>query len=301
MARVTLTVFTPTWNRVHTLPRLYDSLCAQTSRDFEWLVVDDGSTDGTEGTVAGWIGEGIIPIRYVRKENGGLHTGYNAAYAVIESELCVCIDSDDFMPDNAVERILSCWKTKGSDKYAGIIGLDCDHLTGEPIGGRFPEDMKECYFMDLYTKRIHRGDTKQVMRTELMRQVAPQEGFPGEKNFNPVYMLLQVCDRYPLIVLDECLCMVEYQQDDSMSRNIWHQYYDSPRSFAKLRRLEMVLEHNTPLHRFRSAVHYVSECLIASERGWMKESPRKMLTLLAAFPGALMSLLVRFMHNRANG
>jgi hypothetical protein len=114
-------------------------------------------------------------------------------------------------------------------------------------------------------------------------------------------MLLQVCDRYPLIVLDECLCMVEYQQDDSMSRNIWHQYYDSPRSFAKLRRLEMVLEHNTPLHRFRSAVHYVSECLIASERGWLKESPRKMLTLLAAFPGALMSLLVRFMHNRANG
>lgn len=293
MAVATLTVFTPTWNRAHTLPRLYRSLCAQTSRDFEWLVVDDGSTDGTADLVGGWILEGIIPIRYIRKENGGLYTGYNVAYANIDTELNVCIDSDDCMPEDAVGRILSCWETRGSDKYAGLIGLDSDFASGKPIGGLFPEGLKECFFMDLYTRRIHRGDTKQVMRTDLMKQVAPQEGFPGERNFNPVYMLLQVCDRYPLLVLNDCLCLVEYQQEDSMSRNIWRQYADSPRSFAKLRRLEMQLEHNTFADRFRSAVHYVAECMVASDRNWFKDAPRKLMVLCATLPGALMFLLIK--------
>ena len=82
MAGVALTVFTPTWNRAHTLPRLYHSLCVQTSRDFEWMVIDDGSTDGTEDLVAGWIAEAAIPVRYIRKENGGLYTGYNVTLAL---------------------------------------------------------------------------------------------------------------------------------------------------------------------------------------------------------------------------
>ena len=259
----TLTVFTPTYNRAHTLERLYKSLCAQTCQDFEWLVIDDGSTDGTMALVQGFIDERRIPIRYIYKENGGLYTGYNAAYAAIETELNVCIDSDDAMPENAVERILSIWKEKGSDRYCGLLGLDVDMDTGIPIGGRFPEGMTECFFPELYARNIHRGDTKQVMRTDLMKKVAPQVGFPGEKNFNPVYMLLQVTDKYPLLVVNDCFCLVQYQQGDSMSRNIWRQYLDSPRSFSKMRRLERTLKHTTPLNRLRCALHYAAESLIA--------------------------------------
>ncbi len=284
----TLTIFTPTYNRAHTLPRVYESLRAQTYRDFEWLVVDDGSTDSTKDLVQGWIGEGSIPVKYLYKENGGLYTGYNAAYAAIETELNVCIDSDDAMPPDAVEKIVRIWKEKGSERYAGITGLDCDMDTQEVIGGRFPEGMTECYFPEIYAKNIHRGDSKQVMRTDLMKQVAPQVGFPGEKNFNPVYMLLQVTDKYPILVVNECFCLVEYQKNDSMSRNIWRQYLDSPRSFAKMRRLEMTLKHNTPLSRYRSAVHYVAESMIAKNHDWIKNSPKKGLTLLAAAPGAFL-------------
>jgi glycosyltransferase involved in cell wall biosynthesis len=257
-----LTVFTPTFNRAHTLERLYRSLCAQTCKDFEWLVVDDGSTDGTATLIQRFLDEGQLPIRYIYKENGGLYTGYNTAYTNMETELNVCIDSDDAMPPNAVETILRAWNGRGSEQYAGLIGLDCYMDSGEPIGGRFPETLQDCWLMDLYSKRIHRGDTKQVMRTAIMKQVSPMEGFPGEKNFNPIYMLLQVCDKYPLLVLNEPLCLVEYQQGDSMSRNIWRQYLDSPRSFAKLRRLEMTLHHNTLWNRLRSAVHYVAESTI---------------------------------------
>lgn len=257
-----LTIFTPTYNRAHTLTRLYRSLCAQTCKDFEWLVIDDGSTDGTRELVESFADEGIIPVKYIYKENGGLYTGYNAAYAAIQTELNTCIDSDDAMPADAVGIILSTWKERGSDEYAGLIGLDVNMSDGKPIGGLFPEGMSECYLMDLYSKRIHRADSKQVMRTDLMKKVAPMEGFPGEKNFNPIYMLLQVCDNYPLLVVNEPLCLVEYQDGDSMSRHIWRQYLDSPRSFAKMRLLEMNLKHNTPLNRLRSAVHYVAERMI---------------------------------------
>ncbi|MBQ6298771.1 MAG: glycosyltransferase family 2 protein [Bacteroidales bacterium] len=259
----TLTVFTPTYNRAHTLPRLYQSLCSQTSDDFEWLVIDDGSTDGTNDLVAQWKEENIIPIRYIYKENGGLYTGYNVAYLTIETELNVCIDSDDAMPADAVEKIILIWGRKGSDKYCGLLGLDYDMETGKPIGGLFPQGMAECFFPELYAKSIHRGDSKQVMRTNLMREVAPMEGFPGEKNFNPVYMLLQVTDKYPLLVVNECFCLVQYQMDDSMSRNIWRQYLDSPRSFAKMRRLEMSLKHTTFFSRIRCAFHYAVESGIA--------------------------------------
>lgn len=259
----TLTVFTPTYNRAHTLDRLYRSLCAQTCQDFDWLVIDDGSTDETRALVQGFIDEGRIPIRYVFKENGGLYTGYNTAYDNIETELNVCLDSDDAMPVNAVEIILRTWEEKGDDRFAGLIGLDCYMDSGNPIGGAFPDNLKECFLLDLYTKRIHRGDTKQVMRTDLMKRVAPMVGFRGEKNFNPIYMLLQVCDDYPLLVVNEPLCLVEYQQDDSMSRHIWQQYLDSPRSFAKLRKLEMKLKHNTFGNRLRCAAHYIAERVIA--------------------------------------
>ena len=290
----TITVFTPTFNRAHTLPRVYESLTAQTCRDFEWLVVDDGSTDSTSELVRGWINAGEIPIRYIYKENGGLYTGYNAAYANIDTELNVCIDSDDAMPPDAVEKIVRIWKDRGSKRYAGITGLDCDMDTGAIIGGRFPEGMTECFFPELYAKGIHRGDSKQVMRTDLMKEVAPQVGFPGEKNFNPVYMLLQVTDKYPVLLSNECFCLVQYQTGDSMSRNIYGQYLDSPRSFAKMRLLEMTLKHSTFLNRFRCAVHYVAESIIAGNRRWLKDSPKKDLTLLAAFPGRLFFLYIRW-------
>lgn len=290
----TLTVFTPTYNRAHTLPRLYRSLCAQTCRDFEWLVIDDGSTDETRSLIQGWMGENIIPIRYIHKENGGLYTGYNVAYKAIDTKLNVCIDSDDTMPEDAVEKILSVWREKGSERYAGITGLDYDMDTLQPIGGRFPPGMAECFFPDLYAKNLHRGDTKQVMRTALMKKVAPMEGFPGEKNFNPVYMLLQVTDRRPVLLVNECFCLVQYQAGDSMSANIYRQYLDSPRSFAKMRRLEMTLHHGTALNRLRSAVHYVAECRLARDRDWLRLSPRKGLTLLAGLPGLLAARIIRF-------
>lgn len=293
-----LTVFTPTFNRAYTLPRLYDSLCRQTCKDFEWLVIDDGSTDDTRTLINEFIIENIIPIRYIYQENGGLFTGYNTAYANISTELNVCIDSDDYMPDDAVEIILNTWKERGSDSYAGITGLDFYADTEKPIGGFFPTNMKEAYFLDLYIKRIHRHDSKQVMRTDLMKLNSPLKGFPGEKNFNPVYMLYQACDNLPVIILNENLCFVDYQDNDSMSKAIWRQYIDSPRSFAKGRIIEMNLKRSNFLNNIRLSMHYVASCLLARDKDWLKNTPYPTLAILCSLPGLLLYLFILWKNRK---
>lgn len=324
----TLTVFTPTYNRKHTIGRTYDSLCRQTCGDFEWLVIDDGSSDGTrewveslgdkvqqEGQQFDWMGrvlDGVdenhfviqtpkFRLEYVYKPNGGLYTGYNVAYATIQTELCVCIDSDDYMPDDAVEKIVDYWRLNGSLQYAGILGLDYNIATKELIGGKFPEGLKEVYFYDLTLKNLHAGDTKPVMRTDLMKQVAPQVGFPEEKNFNPIYMMLQVCDKAPVLLMNENLCNVEYQIGaDSMSQGIWRQYVNSARSFAKLRLLEMRLQRNNLKNRMRVSVHYVSSCILSRDEDWLNKSPLKLMTLLLSPLGGMLALVVMWKNRKVD-
>lgn len=290
-----LTVFTPTYNRAHTLNRLYQSLCNQNCvGGFEWLVVDDGSTDSTQALIQSFIAENRIRIRYIYKENGGLYTGYNVAYANIDSELSMCMDSDDYFPENSISTIEREWNARKHNSYAGVIGLAYNHDGMVPIGGLFPDNLKECFFTDLYNKKIHIGDTAPVFRTELMKKVAPQIGFEGEKNFNPVYMIMQVCDELPLLVINDNLMIKEYQQNDSMSKAIYRQYLNSPRSFAKMRILEMQLKHNTILNKIRCSVHYVSSCIIAKDTEWLQKSPLKLLTVAVAPIGFLWYCIILY-------
>ena len=288
-----LTVFTPTYNRAHTLTRLYKSLCSQTYMDFEWLVIDDGSTDKTPELISNFIEENKIPIRYIKKKNGGLFTGYNTAYANITSELNVCIDSDDYMPQNAVEIIWKTWRERCSDSYAGITGLDFYAHSDKPIGGFFPKNLKETYLLDLYIKGIHRGDSKQVMRTDIMKAIPPMEGFQGEKNFNPIYLLLQACDDLPMILINENLCFVDYQDNDSMSKSIWRQYADSPRSFANLRALEMGLKRSNFLNNLRLSIHYDAVCFLSKEKRWLLNTPKPLLAIAMAPAGWILSLIIK--------
>ena len=105
MSNFTLTIFTPVYNRAHTIRRTYESLCRQTCKDFEWLVIDDGSTDNTCHLVEGWKAEGLIPIRYVYQENQGMHGAHNTAYKNINTELNTCIDSDEWSPYDSLDKI----------------------------------------------------------------------------------------------------------------------------------------------------------------------------------------------------
>lgn len=285
----TLTVFTPAYNRAHTLGRTYESLCRQTSSDFEWLVIDDGSTDDTADLVAGWIAEGRISVRYIRQENQGMHGAHNSAYRNIHTELNVCIDSDDWMPDDAVETIIGFWRRHGSPAYAGLVGLDRTD-DGRIIGNGFPEGMTETTLQGYYAAG-GRGDKKLVYRTDVITKYPEYPLFEGERYVGLAYKYMLIDLDYKLLTLNRPLVVVEYQPDGS-SYNMYKQYWNNPRGFAFFRKTEMVCA-PTLSRRFISCIHYVADSVIARNRRFLSESPRKLMTLLAIPFGVIWYFRIR--------
>lgn len=280
----TLTVFTPAYNRAHTIGRTYESLCRQTCKDFEWLVVDDGSSDNTRELVEGWIKENKIPIRYIYQQNQGMHGAHNTAYANINTELNTCIDSDDFMPDDAVENIVSFWKEKGSDKYAGIVGLD-QVESGEIIGTEFPKEMTETTLQDFYLKG-GKGDKKLVYRTDVITKYPPYPLFEGERYVGLAYKYMLIDQDYTLLTLNKPLVTVEYQADGS-SYNMFKQYWRNPKGFTFYRKAEMVTTKSLK-RKLIVCIHYVSSSIISKNWKFIQESPEKLLTILAIPAGILL-------------
>lgn len=291
---VPITVFTPTYNRINLLKRCYESMKKQTCKQFLWMIIDDGSTDDTRQEVLEWIRTTKdFKIEYYYKENGGLHTAYNEAISHIETELCVCIDSDDFMPRDAIEKILYFWKANGSDKYAGIVGLDYT-LNNQIIGDMLP-NQKSVNLIDLLIGKysINNGDRTNVVRTELYKKYAPMKIFPGEKNFNPHYMHLQISKEYDFLVLNENLRYVEYQ-DNGMSNSMLKQYRNSPNSFAEIRKLYLSFPDTSWKFRMRHSIHLVSSCILAGKfMDAIKNSPCRRTTIIAIPFGYLLSLYIR--------
>lgn len=273
----TLTIFTPTYNRAYCLHLCYESLLRQTSNDFEWLIVDDGSTDTTKELVQGWINENKISIRYSYKINQGMHSGHNVAYSQISTELNVCVDSDDYMPDDAVEKIVALWRKYGRDKYAGLIGLD-ETINKTIIGTKFPDDVKECTYGELKPKYGVVGDKKIIYRTEVVKQLDPYPIFEDEK-FVPLYYPIMVDKNYKLLSFNEVFCIVDYQLDGS-TLNIYNQYFKNPKGFSFSRKIEMIYLPFTS-QKFKSCIHYVATSIMTKNFGFLKESPKKIFTFLA--------------------
>lgn len=285
-----LTVFTPAYNRAHTLFRTYDSLCRQNCKDFVWLIVDDGSEDRTQEIVKQWqTQESGFEIRYIRKENGGMHTAHNVAYDNIDTELNVCIDSDDCMSEGAVEKIVNAWNRVRSHGYAGLIALDAD-MDGEIIGKGFPQDMTETTLSGYYAGG-GAGDKKLIYRTDVIKRYPPYPEFEGEKYVALAYKYRLIDQDYKLAVLNDVICDVEYQADGHGS-SMWKEYFRSPRGFAFWRKVCM----QYPQSKKRlliDCIHYVSSSLIAKNRRFIHESPRKVLTICCIPFGLLLMALVR--------
>lgn len=287
-----LTVFTPAYNRAHTLPRTYRSLQKQDCKDFVWLIIDDGSSDNTAELVKEWQQkEKDFEIRYIYKENGGMHTAHNTAYENIDTELNICIDSDDELAEGAVSIILKLWSEIDHEKYAGIIGLDADMNTGKVIGTDFPQNMKETTLQEFYAKGGS-GDKKLVYRTDIMKELPPYPVFPGEK-YVSLGWKYQLCDqKYKLVTTNTVLCNVEYQADGS-SMNMLRQYLRNPQGFAFIRKENM--KYNKSVKRnFMDCIHYVSSCIIAKNKHFIAESPRKLMTVLAIPFGFGLTMYIKY-------
>lgn len=287
----TITVFTPTFNRAYLLPRLYESLCRQSSQDFIWLVIDDGSTDNTKELVEKWKLENKIQIQYHYKENGGMHTGHNAAYRLIKTELNVCIDSDDYMPDDAIEKIMKEWDNiADKSNIAGIIGLDADK-NGEIIGTKIPENLTKGSLMDLYNKYKVKGDKKLVLRTDIVREYPEYPEYEGEKLVPLGILYMMMGKDYDFVYKNEVYCIVEYQEEGS-SHTIFKQYKQSPRGFAYARKIHIKYADNIK-NKVKGYLHLISSALFAKDIQLAFKEVNPFMSLILLPFGLLLNLFIR--------
>lgn len=304
---VKLTVFTPTYNRADLIVRGYRALCRQACHDFKWLIIDDGSIDKTNELVKSWLKEESLElvhggfqgfskdapwlqIRYCYKENGGLHTGYNKAIELMDTEICICIDSDDFASEDMAEFVVDFWEKNKSELIAGIIGLDYK-INGGPIAGKLP-DVDTSKIIDIRQKHKYMCDTKIVMRVDLLKALKPQPTYNNEKNFNPIYLMLQLDKDRTFKVVNHNLCYVDYQ-DTGMAANIFKQYVNSPNSFAALRQLYISLPDGKWSYKLRNLLHLTSSAILSKKISWITTCKYPVLGFLMLPIGFILTLYIK--------
>lgn len=230
-----ITILTPSYNRAHTLPALYESLLKQDADVFEWLIVDDGSTDATRKLVEEWQGEGKISIRYLHKQNGGKHTALNEGIRLIESELTFIVDSDDWLPENAVEIILQY-----HEKYREMEGL-CGYSflrfypDGKVNDAFYPQDE----WIDTYVNaRINAGiagDKAEVFFTDVLRQY-PFPVYEGEKFVPEDLIWVQMSGPYKMVHINRCVYISDYLEG-GLTRSGKRMKIHSPKAMTERARL----------------------------------------------------------------
>ena len=206
------TVFTPTFNRKELLEKLYKSLQKQTFKDFEWLIVDDGSTDGTKEKVEGFLSEKKLEIKYYFKENGGKQRAYNFATEKANGELFICLDSDDEYVENGLEIILKYWKKYEKNSDIAGMGYLSTYPNREIIGSSFPEKEMISTQFEIYNKYGVKGDKGLMFRTEIIKKYKFPV-FEDEKFITEAVVYNRICEKYKMVYVNEKIEIKEYQED----------------------------------------------------------------------------------------
>lgn len=224
-----LTIFTPVYNRAYILDQLYQSLLRQTSHAFEWVVIDDGSSDGTSELLEKWRKEKKISITFRRQENQGKHIAINSGVKLAQGELFFIVDSDDYLTDDAVQKILHFWASvRDDDTISGIMGYRI-FSKKKLVGSMLPDSVKRCKLRDTALLYGAKGDKVVIYRTSLMKRF-PYPQFEGEKFLGESYVFNQIDDVYDMAVMRDYVYIFAYQKD-GLSQNFRKLYRDNPRGF----------------------------------------------------------------------
>lgn len=231
MYKYRFTIFTPTYNRAYMLGNLYDGLKNQTFKDFEWLIVDDGSTDNTKELVEKFKIESDININYIFKENGGKHAAINLGTDNAQGELFFVVDSDDNLVNSALEEINKSWENIDSkDKCVGIVGLN-QYENGSIIGKKFEQEMK-IPFIEIYEKYKINGDKAIAIKSSVMKEYK----FPESKNIKFVtesVVLDDISKKYNVKCTNNILKVTEYLED-GLTKNKLSENYINGMAFSSL-------------------------------------------------------------------
>lgn len=209
----TVAVLTPTYNRSYILGKLYQSLLRQTSSDFKWYIVDDGSNDDTELLYKSFVQE-KFDIEYIKKENGGKHTALNVGVEKIEEELTIIVDSDDYLTEDAIETIVTDWnKFKKEDNICGISYYKIFE-DGSVIGQEYPfEDIRIDTYINVRVNKKNLGDKAEVYLTKILKEHRFPE-FRNERFLSEAIVWNAISrDNLKLAYIGKGICVCEYLED----------------------------------------------------------------------------------------
>lgn len=259
--RYTYTVFTPSYNRAHLLPRVFESLEKQTFRDFEWLIVDDGSKDNTAEVVKDLEAKAKFPVRYVVKPNGGKPTAVNRGAQEAQGRLIAILDSDDWYVPETLERFLHHWNAIPKEQQAGFVGVTglCCFPSGEILGTRFPQDVFDSDAIDLRYKYNVAGEKSGMLRTDILRQ----HPFPEDLGRHVSESLIwnRIAKHYKTRFINEVLTIKEFQVGGLTRDGRMIQVRDTRASLLNAKEL-IALGKRLPLkHRVLAYSNYIRRSL----------------------------------------
>lgn len=231
MPKTNLTIFTPTYNRAHLLPKLYESLKKQTNKNFIWLIVDDGSKDNTEELVSAWKKEkNDFVIDYYKKENGGKNTAIDFSNQVCKTEYIVCIDSDDFLTDNAIDEMYCDIDAMKEQKdVCGVVTKRAKY-DGTPFQENWvDEDYKKIKFNDLAKTYGYYMDTCLLFKTNIIKQFHFPK-FEGENFVTECVYYDQFLNDYYMLAGPNVYYLAEYQPDGYTAQGM-KVFFKNPRGY----------------------------------------------------------------------
>jgi glycosyltransferase involved in cell wall biosynthesis len=243
-----ITVFTPTYNRKSLLPKLYDSLKRQTYGDFEWLIVDDGSTDGTHDLVDEWGENSTFPIRYSYQTNGGKHRAINNGAKMAKGEWFFIVDSDDTLPPDSLSIADKWIKTiEDDDSFAGICGM-------RRISGVSPlVNFETLDISPLGIKDIIRADKAEIIKTEVLKNY-PFPDIQGEYFCAESLILNRIGIKYKFRYFNEVIYDCKYLEG-GLSFNSSRIRKDSP-TYATLVYKEEIMYTSLLMEKIRASINF---------------------------------------------
>lgn len=250
-----ITIFTPAYNRVQTLPRLYQSLLEQKNKDFEWLIVDDGSTDQTESLIDNFKEEKKIDIRYYKQDNGGKHRAINKGVKEAKGELFFIVDSDDYLTCNALEIVANYINTVKDPNIAGICGLKGKSQT-DMVGTTFDKTIKDLYHYE--RDRYHiTGDKAEIFYTNVLRQF-PFSEYKDENFITEATVWNQIAlAGYRLRYFNEIIYICEYLED-GLTAQIEKKLASNPKGFLEYIQQLLLLNKKNIIKKIRNVSYYHS-------------------------------------------
>jgi glycosyltransferase involved in cell wall biosynthesis len=289
MIETKITVITPTFNRSHTLKNVFESLVDQSNLNFKWLIIDDGSTDNTKEKISSFS-KSLFSIQYVYKENGGKASALNTAFALIDTEYFVVLDSDDIFSKNAIHyALIELDKYKSDDDIIGIVNLR-HNKSNTVLGGKeIPKSIGKIRRVDLEDKLGINSEIIVFYKSSILSSGLRFPSFVGEKFISPSFLEFEATKNKYFKVVHQVFCYCEYLED-GLTKNKKSVIKKNPRGYTLVKKQSFTYSSNFR-QILKHGLMYIVGSILSKNKRYITESPRKILSVILTPIGYIVYLI----------